>query len=175
MLVEILIFIVVCLGIAYVTITYMKLKPTYQGPSAMYDLSKANQVVLQNSDLPWNGKPCSIRFAIYISKAPRTIAKVNCVTIQPSIDTVAFGPSCTDYSFKKCKCAGIDCGQCSTESTTGYMSQLLGIGNSMQLWASGYTSENDKPYIPAILKIKTGFFVCRRVRRGVADLQAKRA
>jgi len=134
----------------------MNAKPIYQGPSAIYDLSKPNQLVLHNSDLPWNGKPCSIRFAVYISKAPRTLSKVNCITIDPSIDTAAFGPSCDDYSFKTCKCAGIDCSQCSTENTTGYMSELLRIGNSLQLWASGYTSENDKPYVPALLKVKTG-------------------
>jgi hypothetical protein len=26
----------------------------------------------------------------------------------------------------------------------------------MQFWASGYTSQNDKPYVPAILKVRTG-------------------
>jgi hypothetical protein len=156
MLVEILIFLVVFLGIVYIIINYMNAKPTYQGPSALYDLSKANQIVLNNSDLPWNGKPCSLRFAIYISKAPRTLTKVNCITINPSTDTVAFGPSCDDYSFSTCKCASIDCSRCSTENKSGYMSQLLSIGNSLQLWTSGYTSENDKPYVPALLKVKTG-------------------
>jgi len=36
------------------------------------------------------------------------------------------------------------------------MSKLLNVGDSLEFWASGYTSQNDKPYVPALLKIKTG-------------------
>jgi len=35
------------------------------------------------------------------------------------------------------------------------MSRLLHIGDNIELWASGYTSQNDKPYIPALLKVRT--------------------
>jgi hypothetical protein len=36
------------------------------------------------------------------------------------------------------------------------MSKLLSIGDNLELWASGYTNQNDKPYVPALLKIRTG-------------------
>jgi hypothetical protein len=35
------------------------------------------------------------------------------------------------------------------------MSKLVWNSNNIQLWASGYTSDNDKYNIPAILKVKT--------------------
>jgi hypothetical protein len=35
------------------------------------------------------------------------------------------------------------------------MSKLVSVGDAMELWASGYTNQNDKPYVPAMLKIRT--------------------
>jgi hypothetical protein len=36
-----------------------------------------------------------------------------------------------------------------------YLSRLVNLGDFCELWASGYTNQNDKPFVPAILKIKT--------------------
>jgi hypothetical protein len=36
------------------------------------------------------------------------------------------------------------------------MSNLLNIGDYVEFWASGYTNQNDKPYVPALLKVRTG-------------------
>jgi len=36
------------------------------------------------------------------------------------------------------------------------MFNLLSMGDYVQLWASGYTNQNDKPYVPALLKFRTG-------------------
>jgi hypothetical protein len=143
-----LLFIVAALVIAYITLQVLGKKPTYQGSTAIFDLSKPGQVVAPTSDIPWTNEPCSVRFAIYVTQAPRTIGKVDCVD-----STSSFAPSCSDYSFKKCECSSNDCTRCSLD--TGYLSKLVSAGDSLQLWASGYTSQNDKPYVPAILKVRT--------------------
>lgn len=156
MLGEILLFVVICLGIAYITIQYTTMKPTYQGASQVYDLSVPSQIVLSTSDLPWDGKPCSLRFAIYVHEAPRTISKVDCISIDPIQGATSFAPSCSDYSFQPCACKGTDCSPCVFTASNGFMSKLLHVGDSLEFWASGYTSQNDKPYVPALLKIKTG-------------------
>lgn len=143
-----LLFIAAALVISYITLQVLGKKQTYQGSTAIFDMSKPNQVVLTNSDFPWTNEACSIRFAVNITQAPRTVAKVDCIN-----GSTAFGPSCSDYSFKRCECSGVDCTRCSLDN--GYLSKIMGIGDSLQLWASGYTSQNDKPYIPAILKIRT--------------------
>ena len=154
MLLEALIFISIAILISYITLLFLRVKPAYQGTAAMYDLSKPNQVALTAKDLPWTNEPCSIRFGIIIKEAPKTINKVEC--IEDSSPTVSFAPSCSDYSYKSCNCAASDCTRCTlTNSSSAYLSKLLSIGTSLELWASGYTSQNDKPYVPTLLKIRT--------------------
>lgn len=136
------------------------LKKNHQGASAVYDLSVPNQLVLPTSDFKWSSSACTLRFAIFVNTSPKTIAKVDCIadsTSNPPIDAQSFAPSCSDYSFKACKCLGTDCGRCVLDDTnSGYMSKLVSVGDYMALWASGYTNQNDKAYVPALLKIRTG-------------------
>lgn len=156
MLVEIILFLAVSLSLAYIILMFVGKPASYQGDKAMYDLSVPEQTVLPNSKCPWGGAPTSIRFAVYISKAPKTVSKVDC--IEPPADTQisqSFAPSCSDFSFGKCACVATDCTRCAV-STSSYLSKLLYIGNALEFWASGYTSTNDKPYIPALLKVNTG-------------------
>lgn len=155
MIVEIVIVIVLAITAAYFTVLYTGQKGTYQGTSAMYDMSKPT-MVLQNSNMPWSAKPCSLRFAIFIENSPRTVARVDCVD---SSTPTSLAPSCEDYSFIACHCNDIGCSNCSLVDVNsgkgGYLSKILYTGDLMELWTSGYTSQNDKPYIPALLKIKT--------------------
>ena len=156
MLVEVVLFITSAIFVAYLIISFVNVnKPSYQGKSAMYDLSKREQPVLSTSDFTWSESPCSIRFAIFVKNAPRTLSKVDC--IPTSDNTIKFSPNCTDYSFKTCACSAAECSRCALDDTnSGYLSKLLQLGDNIQLWASGYTSQNDKPYVPALLKIRTG-------------------
>jgi len=154
MLVEIVLFLAVSLSLAYIILMFYGKAPSYQGSSALYDLSK-QEVVLPNKNCPWSGAATSIRFAIYIEKAPKTIAKVECID-PPAATQIAtsFAPSCSDYSFKTCACNATDCTRCSISDS--YLSKILHIGQALEFWASGYTSTNDKPHVPALLKINTG-------------------
>ena len=140
--------------IVYITLQFIGGKATFQGGNAVYDLSKANTLVLQNKDLQWSPRPCTLRFGLYVKQAPKTIAKVDCIDIPTTGSVTSFAPSCADYAYKTCVCSGVDCSRCSL--TDGYMSKLLSIGDNFELWASGYTNQNDKPYVPALLKIRTG-------------------
>ena len=154
MLVEIVLFLAVSLSLAYIILLFTGKSASYQGNSDFYDLSK-EEVVLPSKILPWSGAPTSLRFAIYIEKAPKTIVKVDCLA--PVADTqtaTSFAPSCSDYNFKKCACLATDCSRCIIPADS-YLSKLLHIGQAFELWASGYTSTNDKPYVPALLKINT--------------------
>lgn len=149
---------IVALAIAYIVIVSLKQKPEYEGKQAMYDLGTPGQVVLPNASCSWAGQPCSIRFALFVEAAPRTIAKVECIS-GPSA-TTQFAPNCEDYSFKPCQCGSaaqvsVDCTNCALKDT-GYLSKLLALGDFVELWASGYTTQNDKPYVPTVLKVKTG-------------------
>ena len=156
MLVEILLFVAVSISLAYVILMFNGTSASYQGPAAMYDLSTPGKVVLPNANCPWTGAPSSVRFAIYIEQAPKTIAKVDCIDPPASTQTAtSLAPSCSDYSFNTCACNATDCSRCDIP-TNSYLSKLLNIGNALELWASGYTSTNDKPYVPALLKINTG-------------------
>ena len=156
MLVEITLFIAVVLVIVYIVLFFINVnKNPYEGAKATYDLSTPNQVVLPGTTFQWTDAPCTIRFAVYIKYAPRTVAKVDC--IEDTEPIVSFAPNCKDYSFKPCMCTGTNCSNCSIKSSSsGYLTNLLSIGDYVQLWASGYTSQNDKPYVPALLKIRTG-------------------
>jgi hypothetical protein len=154
MIVEIVLILFLIIGIAYLTIYYMNKSPDFQGKAALYELSSPTQV-LENDFMSWDSNACSLRFAIFISNSPRTVSKVDCVE---STANKSFGPSCSDYTFKICSCTDVSCSNCTLTdgaSQGGYLSKLLYMGDVMELWTSGYTSQNDKPYIPAILKLKT--------------------
>ena len=154
MLVETVLFLAVSVSLAYVILLFYGKEPSYQGATALYDLSKL-EVVLPYKNCPWTGAPSSLRFAIYVEKAPKTIAKVECLAPAAETQTsTSFAPSCSDYSFNTCACNATDCTRCSV--TDSYLSKLLYIGQALEFWASGYTSTNDKPYVPALLKINTG-------------------
>jgi hypothetical protein len=154
MLENILIFILVFVLVYYIVVMFFAPDKSYQGGEAMYDLSKTN-TVLDYKTLPWTNKACAIRFAIYIAAAPKTLSKVECVN-KPADggDIISFAPSCDNFEFKKCACNATDCSRCDIPKNY-YLSKLLAIDNSLEFWASGYTSENDKPYVPALLKIKS--------------------
>lgn len=151
MVIEILLFIVVAISIAYITLALTGKSASYQGEKAMYRLSDPDSSVLPKIHCPWDGRPTTLRFAIYIQSAPKTVAKVDC--IDTATPLTQFGPSCSDYTFKTCKCNGSSCTGCAVSSP--YLSKVLYIGDVFELWASGYTSTNDKPLVPALLKIKT--------------------
>jgi hypothetical protein len=151
MLVEILLFIAACLTIAYLVLILNGKPPSYQGDTALYKLEAPESLALPSKFAPWDGRPCTIRFAIYIQQAPKTLSKVDC--IDTATPLTQFGPSCKDYTFKACKCNGTVCKTCDMQSS--YLSKVLYVGDALELWASGYTSTNDKPLVPALLKIKT--------------------
>jgi hypothetical protein len=151
MVTEILLFIAVAISIAYLTLAFTGKSASYQGAAAMYQLSGDEKLVLPRENCPWDGRPTTLRFAIYIEAAPKTIAKVDCINTATPL--TQFGPSCTDYTFKTCKCNGASCTGCAI--TSPYLSKILYTGDALELWASGYTSGNDKPLVPALLKIKT--------------------
>lgn len=131
---------------------------SYISKNALYDLSKTNQSVLtSDSSFTWGTAPCALRFGIYIQEAPRTVSKVDCISISTTTPITSFAPSCSDYTYQTCNCDGMSCTRCSLQdNSVSYLSKLLSCGDNIELWASGYTSQNDKPYIPAILKIRTG-------------------
>jgi len=153
MLIEAILFVAVALGIAYISLQYMSSPSSYQG-TALYDLSIPAQRVLPNSTCPWTAAPSSIRFAIQITQAPRTVSKVDCIA--SSSPANSFQPSCDDLSFNTCSCSAADCTRCAIQPTNSYLTKLFNVGDNLELWASGYTSPNDKPYVPALLKIRTG-------------------
>jgi hypothetical protein len=160
MIVEIIVVVLIALLVTYSIDRWRTSQSTYQGSSSVYDISKPNQVVLPNANLPWSNRACALRFGIYVKQAPRTLAKVDCVVD----NTKAFAPSCSDYSYKRCDCNGIQCGSATqtggsncalSEDAHSYLSKLLSCGDALQLWASGYTSQTDRPYVPAILRLRT--------------------
>lgn len=156
MLVEFIIFIAVAFAVVTVVLYFVNVyKSPYQGAQATYDISQPNQLVLPSKEFTWTDAPCTIRFAINIQYAPRTVSKVDC--IEDTTPITSFAPNCSDYSFKPCMCSTTNCANCSlASSAAGYLTNLVSIGDYVQLWASGYTSQNDKPYVPALLKVRTG-------------------
>lgn len=151
MLVEALLVISLTLAIVYLIVYSMSGNAPFQGDKATYNLSLPNTKVLDNTILPWNTKACAIRFGIIVHAAPKTIQKVDC--IDTSAPITSFSPSCNDYEFKMCACNATDCSRCSLKNT--YLTRILNISDVCEFWASGYTNQNDKPYVPAILKLKT--------------------
>lgn len=133
------------------------LKAKYQGDKQVYDLSSNGKTVLTAKDFSWTNSPCTLRFAIFVSAAPKTVTVVDCIDVSGG-EASMFGPDCADYSsIKPCKCDGTNCGRCSMDPPkSSHMSKILWMGEYLQLWASGYTNQNDKPYVPALLKVRTG-------------------
>lgn len=165
MLVEAAIVVLVAIGIAYISIAYFQKKPSHQGAKEWYDIEAGEQKVLSHTDLPWITAPCSLRFLIFLEHAPRTLAKVDCLqSVATSSEVNEFKPSCADNSFRRCQCAtkdasgnfgkGNNCDNCKLEDK-GYMFKMLSKGDLLQLWLSGYTSENDKSKVDALLKVRT--------------------
>ena len=158
MLIEIILFLAVSLAIAYLVLMLNGKSPSFEGPQALYDMPVTSDTeVLPPASIPWRtetaeGQPYTLRFAMYIESAPKTVAKVDCITSATPL--TQFGPSCTDYTYKRCTCSGTDCSTCNISDNT-YLTKILALGGVFELWISGYTSTNDKPYVPAILKIQT--------------------
>ena len=157
MFLEVFLFVGALLLILYLSLRYGRyVKTQYQGPNQTYDLSMGGTTVLTPTDFTWTLAPCTLRFAIYVDASPKTVMTVDCIDHKAEAPE-KFAPDCADYSYRPCKCMGTDCGRCALDSSdSGYMSKLLSIGEYVQLWASGYTNQNDKPYVPALLKIRTG-------------------
>jgi hypothetical protein len=147
MLIEGLVIIVVSLIIAYISISFAKAPSSGTG---LTSLSVVNPNVAKSS---WSNKPCTIRFAILVSSAPKTLTKTNCTS---NIPAQTFEPNCDTYRYNRCSCNAGSCGNSTCAiSADSYLSKLLWLGEYIQFYASGYTSENDKPYVPALLQIQT--------------------
>lgn len=151
MIVTIVIVLVVITIVAALTLLYMK-RPTQS--SKLYDISAGQTQVLANSSLPWNMKtPSSLRFAVYINSAPKTLADINSINCANKIDTTTLRQSCNEYSFTSCACNSVnDCTNCRTDS---YLTGLLSLGQSVNLWVSGYIAQSDKPFVSTLLTVKT--------------------
>jgi hypothetical protein len=147
MILPTVLFVVVVSIVAYLTMQYMKKGKVSTG---FYDLTKSKSVI-PNESLPWNmTTPSSLRFAVYINLAPKTITNVNCTT---SDDTTTLTQSCTEYAFTRCKCNSInDCSNCMPDS---YLASLLSLGSCVNFMVSGYVAESDKPLVSTLLTIKT--------------------
>ena len=156
MLVEAIFFLVTVLVIVFIVL-YALPRPT-AGSTKLFPLGAATPVsALVNSDLAWSAKACSARFLLHIAQAPRTLQVVDCVQAPVAGTRVQrFEPRCPTFDFATCDCSGTSCTGC-TEKTTknSYLSKLVAIGDCVELWCAGYTSSNDKPFVPALLKIKT--------------------
>jgi hypothetical protein len=154
MLVEAIFFLVTVLVIVFIVL-YALPRPT-TGSTQLFPLGTAVPIsALVNSDLAWSAKACSVRFLLHIAQAPRTLQAVDCVQA-PAGASISFEPTCPTFDFAKCDCSGTSCDRCkTTTSKNSYLSKLVAIGDCVELWCAGYTSSNDKPFVPALLKIKT--------------------
>ena len=139
--------IVVITIVTSLTLLYMK-RPIHS--TKMYDISAA-QTKVQSVNVPWDmTTPSSLRFAVYINSAPKTVSNVNCAGIA---DTTVLKQSCNDYSFTTCKCTTVnDCNNCKTDT---YLAPLLSLGSFVNLLVSGYIAQSDKPLVSTVLTIKT--------------------
>lgn len=149
MLVETILFITIVLAIVYIVL--YAIPKTIPGTTSAVSL-KAPTPLLTPSG--WSAAPCAVRFLLRITQAPRTVQKVDCVP-PPTGGSTTFDPSCPSYEFATCKCDGANCSRCTTTTSgNSYLSRLVWV-NNLELWSAGYTSSNDKPFVPAILKVKT--------------------
>jgi hypothetical protein len=144
----IVIVLVVILIVTSLTLLYMKRSSQ---STTLYNLSDSLTQALPNNSLPWNmTTPSSLRFAVYINTAPKTVSNINCTD---TTDTTKLRQSCTDYSFTSCTCRSAnDCTNCSTDS---YLNSLVSLGGFVNLWVSGYLAQSDKPFVSTVLAIKT--------------------
>ncbi len=155
MIVEGIVVIAVAFLFSYMISYFFTGTASYKGQNAIYDLRKQQQV-LSNTDLPWGTEACALRFGIYVKEAPKTIAKVDCIQISPTNPVTSFAPSCSDYTYTTCECDMNNCTRCQLQDdNNSFLSKLVWIGDRIELWASGYTSQNDKPNVPVLLKIRT--------------------
>jgi hypothetical protein len=116
----------------------------------MYDVSAASTKV-SSIRVPWDmTTPSSLRFAVYIKSAPKTISNINCAS---PTDTTVLKQSCSDYSFTSCTCKSAnDCTNCKTDA---YITPLLSLGSFVNLMVSGYIAQSDRPLVSTVLTIKT--------------------
>jgi len=144
----IVIVLVVITIVTSLTLLYMKRSSQ---STTMYTLSDSLTEALPNKSLPWNmTTPSTLRFAVYINTAPKTISNINCTD---TTDTSSLKQSCTDYSFTSCKCKSAnDCSNCKTDT---YMQSLVSLGSFVNLWVSGYLAQSDKPFVSTVLAIQT--------------------
>jgi hypothetical protein len=73
MLIEAILFIFFALALAYFITMFYGKSPSYKGKSALYEISQGGQTVFSGTDLPWTVKTTSLRFAIFIENAPKTL------------------------------------------------------------------------------------------------------
>ena len=148
---ETILFITIVLVVVYIVL--YAIPKTIPGTTTANDLSSPTMLLKPSG---WSAAPSSIRFLLRITQAPRTLQRVECV--QPPITggATTFDPTCPGYEFQTCTCVGQNCSTC-TQSTAGnsYLTKLVWLSNVIELWSAGYTSSNDKPFVPAILKVKT--------------------
>lgn len=150
MLVEAVLFLTVVLAIVMIVI--YAIPRSIPGTSSSTDLS-APVTLLSPSG--WSSAPCSVRFLLHVTQAPRTLHTVDCVQ-PPTGDVVKFEPTCPSSDFATCKCTGSDCTMCTNSLNNSYLTKVFWLSSGvLELWMAGYTSSNDKPFVPAILKVKT--------------------
>lgn len=148
MLVEAVLFLTVVLAIVMIVI--YAIPRSIPGTSSSVDLSAPVSLL---SPSGWSSAPCSVRFLLHVTQAPRTLHSIDCVQ-PPTGDTVKFEPTCPDSNFATCNCLASDCSRCKLENS--YLTKVFGLSSGvLELWMAGYTSSNDKPFVPAILKVKT--------------------
>jgi hypothetical protein len=156
MIEKILLLALVATIVAVIVIYASKPSVKQSGKEILFNLNKNRLVVDKSVDTIWKEGPCGLRFGVFIQSAPRTLAKIDCVTPGTS-GAVTFAPSCSNSDFNACSCAGTDCSRCSLlDDSSSYYSKLVSYGSLVELWAAGYAAESDKPLVPALLKIKTG-------------------
>jgi hypothetical protein len=156
MIEKILLLALVATIVAVIVIYTTKPSVKQSGKEVLFNLNKNRLVVDKTADTTWKEGPCGLRFGVFIQSAPRTLAKIDCLTPGTSAPTT-FAPSCSNSDFSTCSCAGTDCSRCSlADDSSSYYSKLVSYGSLVELWAAGYAAESDKPLVPALLKIKTG-------------------
>ena len=147
MLVEALLFITIVLAVVYIVL--YAIPKTIPGTTAAVDLSSVSTLLTPSG---WSAAPSSVRFLLRITQAPRTLQNIDCVP-QPTRETNTFDPTCPGYEFATCKCTTSGCDTCMPSKN--YLTKLVWVSDVLELWSAGYTSSNDKPFVPAILKVKT--------------------
>jgi len=150
MVVEAVLFIAIVVAIVFIVL--YAIPKTIPGTTSSVSLSSPTTVL---SPSGWSAAPCSVRFLIHIAQSPRTLQRVECVPL-PATGATTFDPACPGYDFATCMCEGTSCAKClAPTENNSYLTKLLSVGSVLELWSAGYTSSNDKPFVPTILKVKT--------------------